>query len=117
MLPERIELLYNRLFFEHPLRQMVTLDKNRIDALSKLAQIEVSEEECADYIKDCSTILAFVNQIQSVNTEDIAPLSHALDAVQRLRLDEVTETNQRDALEQLSEHIESHLYAVPKVIE
>lgn len=96
---------------------MVLLDKKHIDNLSQLAQIEVSDDEVDHYIEDCSAILDFVNEIQSINTDNVAPLNHALDATQRLRQDKVTENNQQDTLEAICEHIDSHLYAVPKVIE
>lgn len=93
------------------------LDKKNIEALSRLAKIEVNDNEVDQYVTDCSTILDFVNQIQSVNTDKISPLNHPLEIQQRLREDAVSEKNQREALESLCDHIESHLYTVPKVIE
>ena len=44
-------------------------------------------------------------------------MAHPLDAVQRLRRDEVTEPNQRDALQAVAPAVEDGLFLVPKVIE
>ena len=55
--------------------------------------------------------------MQSVNTDSVAPLAHPLDVTQRLREDEVTESNRRDELQQLAPEVEEGLYLVPKVIE
>lgn len=45
------------------------------------------------------------------------PMAHPLDAVQKLRPDVVTETNQRDAFQAIAPATEDGLYLVPKVIE
>jgi len=52
-----------------------------------------------------------------VQTAGIEPMSHALDVVQPLRADDVTETDQRAGLQAGAPAIEDGLYLVPKVIE
>ena len=64
-----------------------------------------------------SNILNLIDQMQSVNTDDVSPLAHAFDAVQRLREDKVTETDQRDELQKIAPETEEGLFLVPKVIE
>jgi aspartyl-tRNA(Asn)/glutamyl-tRNA(Gln) amidotransferase subunit C len=44
-------------------------------------------------------------------------MAHALDVVQRLREDKVTESDQRDLFQSVAPQVESGLYLVPKVIE
>jgi aspartyl-tRNA(Asn)/glutamyl-tRNA(Gln) amidotransferase subunit C len=44
-------------------------------------------------------------------------MSHALDVVQRLRADVVSETDQRSAYQAIAPAVEAGLYLVPKVIE
>jgi aspartyl-tRNA(Asn)/glutamyl-tRNA(Gln) amidotransferase subunit C len=44
-------------------------------------------------------------------------MSHALDVVQRLRPDEITEADQRDLYQSVAPAVEEGLYLVPKVIE
>jgi aspartyl-tRNA(Asn)/glutamyl-tRNA(Gln) amidotransferase subunit C len=55
--------------------------------------------------------------MQQIDTEGVEPLAHPLDAVQRLRADEVTELNQRDKLQAVAPAVEEGLFLVPKVIE
>ncbi|MDP1940097.1 MAG: Asp-tRNA(Asn)/Glu-tRNA(Gln) amidotransferase subunit GatC, partial [Gallionella sp.] len=50
-------------------------------------------------------------------TTGIAPMSHAQDLSQRLRADNVTETNQRELFQSIAPQVESGLYLVPQVIE
>jgi len=52
-----------------------------------------------------------------VDTRDIKPLAHPLEATQRLRPDTVTETNDRENFQQVAPQTENGLYLVPKVIE
>jgi len=58
-----------------------------------------------------------IDQMQSVDTSQVAPMAHPFDATQRLRADIVTETNQRDYLQLNAPATQSGLYLVPKVIE
>ena len=55
--------------------------------------------------------------MNAIDTSDVEPMAHPLDAVQRLRKDEVTEQNQRDHYQQVAPLTEAGLYLVPKVIE
>ena len=55
--------------------------------------------------------------MQSVDTDNVTPLAHPLDSVQRLRDDEVTETNKRDELQKNAPETDQGLFLVPKVIE
>ena len=62
-------------------------------------------------------ILALIDEMQSINTNDVAPLAHPLDLLQRLRADEITERDYRDELQSLAPEAQEGLYLVPKVIE
>lgn len=76
-----------------------------------------SDAEAAGYVDDLTQILEMVDRLQAVNTDGVAPLSHPLDATQRLRADEVTETNQRDTFQACAPETAEGLYLVPRVVE
>ncbi len=95
----------------------MAIDKHEIEKLSRLARLSVSEEDSADVADRITRILDLVDQLQAVDTTGVAPMSHPLDAVQRLRADEVTELNQREAFQAIAPNAEQGLYLVPKVIE
>jgi aspartyl-tRNA(Asn)/glutamyl-tRNA(Gln) amidotransferase subunit C len=44
-------------------------------------------------------------------------MANPLDAVQRLRADEVTEENRREAYQAIAPAVENGLYLVPRVVE
>ena len=62
-------------------------------------------------------ILAMVDQMAAVDTEGVEPMSHPQEVMQRLRVDGVTETDQREAFQAIAPQVEDGLYLVPKVIE
>jgi len=95
----------------------MSLSRNDIEQIGRLARLEVAESEMDGYVEKLSQILELVEQLQSVDTQDVLPMAHPLDMVQRLRADEVTETDQRDKLQENARDVENGLYTVPKVIE
>ncbi len=95
----------------------MSLDNNDIRKLAILARIQVDDAIIGDVANKISDILAMVDQMQAQDTDSIEPMANPLDAVQRLRRDEVTERNQREAFQAIAPATENGLYLVPKVIE
>ncbi|PTQ87232.1 Asp-tRNA(Asn)/Glu-tRNA(Gln) amidotransferase subunit GatC [Agitococcus lubricus] len=93
----------------------LTLDD--INKIAHLARLGLSDEEKSRYTDSLNNILGLIDDLQAVNTQGIAPLSHAVDVTQPLRPDVVTESNQRDAYQQIAPAVQDGLYLVPKVIE
>jgi aspartyl-tRNA(Asn)/glutamyl-tRNA(Gln) amidotransferase subunit C len=82
-----------------------------------LARIRVDDEQVSALEKDLGNILDLVDQLAAADTDSVEPMAHPLNAVQRLRADEVTETNQREAFQAIAPATENGLYLVPRVIE
>ena len=95
----------------------MALDRSDVEKIAHLARLQIDEQEIPQYTENLSNILDLVNQMQAVDTTDIEPMANALDAVQRLRADEVTESNNREKLQGIAPAAESGLFQVPKVIE
>lgn len=95
----------------------MSLNRSEVEKIAHLARLEISEADVAAYAHSLSDILALVAQMDAVNTHGVAPMAHPLDAVQRLRADEVSETNQREKFQAIAPQVEAGLYLVPKVIE
>ena len=93
------------------------LERTDIEKIAWLARLAVDEEDIPDYQRDLSNILTLVEQMNTVDTDGIAPMAHPLDLAQRLRPDEVTETDQRELFQGSAVEVEDGLYLVPKVIE
>mgnify|MGYP001005772888 CR=1 FL=1 len=75
------------------------------------------DEEGSALETDLGNILDLVDQLGAADTDSVEPMAHPLNAVQRLRADEVTETNQREAFQAIAPATENGLYLVPRVIE
>ena len=95
----------------------MSLNTQDVKRIAHLARIAVSEEEAEATLVKLSGILGLIEEMQSVDTSGIAPMSHSQDVTQRLRADVVTESNQRDLLQSIAPAVENGLYLVPKVIE
>jgi aspartyl-tRNA(Asn)/glutamyl-tRNA(Gln) amidotransferase subunit C len=95
----------------------MSIERTEVENVAHLARIAIDDNDIAGYTEDLTNILALVDQMQSVTTDDIEPMAHPLDASQRLRADQVIEINQRDHFQKIAPMAESGLYLVPKVIE
>lgn len=89
--------------------------------LARLARIAVSADEVSTLQSQLNGIFGLIDQLQAVDTQGVEPLAHPLDVVtplsQRLREDEATEGNRRDANMANAPAAENGLFLVPKVIE
>ncbi|MCF7982201.1 MAG: Asp-tRNA(Asn)/Glu-tRNA(Gln) amidotransferase subunit GatC [Pseudomonadales bacterium] len=95
----------------------MTIQRTDVQNAAHLARIAIDENDIEGYTQDLANILALVDQMQTINTDEIEPMAHPTDAIQRLRPDQVTEENQRDHFQQIAPATENGLYLVPKVIE
>lgn len=95
----------------------MSLTDDQIRRLARLARIALEPRESGAVAERLNRILELVGQIQAVDTAGIEPMSHALDLVQRLRPDEVSEPDRREAYQSVAPAVEEGLYLVPKVIE
>ncbi len=95
----------------------MSLDKNDVEKIAHLARLQIAAEDVEEYASSLSSILNLVEQMDSVNTDNVHPMAHPTDAVQRLRDDVVTETDQRDHFQANAPEVTDGLYLVPRVIE
>jgi len=95
----------------------MSVSESDIARVAELARIRLDENEIPELTNRMQTILSLIDQMQAVNTDQVAIMSNPLDAVQRLRADSVTEHDQRDAFQSLAPACEQGLYLVPKVID
>jgi aspartyl-tRNA(Asn)/glutamyl-tRNA(Gln) amidotransferase subunit C len=95
----------------------MAIDRDEIARIAHLARLEVSDESVARTAEELANILEFVGQMDSVDTADVTPMAHPLDANQRLRQDQITETDRRSDFQACAPAVENGLYLVPKVIE
>ena len=94
----------------------MSLSENELKTSAALAYIDVTPEDTVQLADDVSHIMAFIEQLRSIDTTGISPLLHPLEVEQRLRSDEVTETDHTDALSKIAPLFSDNLYWVPAVL-
>ena len=99
----------------------MSLSDDQVRRIARLARIDVSPAEVPPVVERLNRILGLVEQMRAVDTSGIEPMAHPLDAQlpegQRLRPDEVTEKDRREAYQAVAPATQDGLYLVPKVIE
>lgn len=95
----------------------MSLTPDEVKKIAHLARLNLSTEEITRFTPELSKILQFIEQMSAVDTSNIEALAHPLDISQRLRLDNITETDLREKFQGLAPRVEAGLYLVPKVIE
>jgi aspartyl-tRNA(Asn)/glutamyl-tRNA(Gln) amidotransferase subunit C len=96
----------------------MSLTPGQIETIAGLARLALRSEEIPVYTESLGRILRLVSELAQVDTGDIEPLAHPLTGqVQRLRPDEVSSGNGRDAYQRNAPQVQAGLYLVPRVIE
>ncbi len=95
----------------------MSLTPEEVKKIAFLARLAIKEENIGQYSEDLSGILGLVDQMDAANTDNIEPMAHPQDAMQRLRDDVVTEIDQREKLMKNAPATENGLFLVPKVLD
>jgi aspartyl-tRNA(Asn)/glutamyl-tRNA(Gln) amidotransferase subunit C len=69
----------------------MSLDKETVARIARLARLKVPEEELEPLAGELSGILAWIEQLNEVDTKDVAPLASVSDVTLPMRQDKVTD--------------------------
>jgi len=95
----------------------MSLNPSQLKHVAHLSRIAVEDSNIPTLVQDLNAILAFAEQLKDSRLDELAPMAHPLDQQQPLRADVVSESNQRDTLQQGAPAADRGLFLVPKVIE
>lgn len=95
----------------------MSLKPSDVEYLAHLARLQVDPAELPGVVDKLTRIVGFVDQLQQVDTAGVEPMAHPLDMNQRLRPDQVTETDDSARYQQNAAQVAEGLYLVPRVIE
>ena len=95
----------------------MSIDKDKIKHVSKLARISVDEKKIDGLTKDLSSIFKFIEQLNELNTDKVEPLSSILNEPMRSRKDEINDGKIREKILGNSPQKNEEFFVVPKVIE
>jgi aspartyl-tRNA(Asn)/glutamyl-tRNA(Gln) amidotransferase subunit C len=96
----------------------MSLTRSQVESIAHLARLDISEAELPVFADSLSKILSFVEQLSAADTNSVEPMAHPLDGEsQRLRADDVTETDHHEKYQANAPAVTDALYLVPRVIE
>jgi aspartyl-tRNA(Asn)/glutamyl-tRNA(Gln) amidotransferase subunit C len=96
----------------------MSLTRAQVEGIAHLARLEITEAQMPVYVDSLSRIIDLVEQLAAADTAGVEPMAHPLaDQVQRLRADEVTESDRHDKYQRNASAVAAGLYLVPKVLD
>jgi len=95
----------------------MSINKETVKKISKLARISVSDQQASVLEKNLNSILSFVNQLNELNTEKIQPISTISSQKLIMRDDVVKVSNQKEDILKNAPEKNNSYYIVPKVVE
>ena len=93
------------------------MNKDTIIKIADLAKIEIKQDQINDIVSSLEKILNLVDEMNSINTDNVKPMAHPLNLKQELRKDKVLEINNRDLFQKDNKHTDNGYYKVPKIID
>jgi len=88
-----------------------------IQKIADLARLHLQPEEKAKLEKDLQAILAYVEQLKSLNTEGVEPTSHVLNLENVYRADQSVQSSVRDKVLKYAPESEGTFFKVPKTVD
>ena len=95
----------------------MSIDKDTVKHISKLARISLDEKKIDSLSKDLSSIMKFIEKLNELNTDKTTPLSSIINSSLRTREDEIKDGKIRDQILKNSPDKNKEFFVVPKVIE
>ena len=95
----------------------MSIDKDTVKHISKLARISLDEKKINSLSKDLSSIMKFIEKLNKLNTDNITPLTSIINTTLKSRVDEVKDGKIRDQILKNSPEKNEEFFVVPKVID
>ena len=95
----------------------MSIDKDTVKHISKLARISLDEKKISSLSKDLSSIMKFIEKLNELNTDETTPLTSIINASLKSREDEVKDGKIRDQILKNSPEKNEEFFVVPKVVD
>ena len=95
----------------------MSIDKDTVKHISKLARISLDEKKINNLSKDLSSIMKFIEKLNELNTDKTTPLTSIINTSLKSREDEVKDEKIRDQILKNSPEKNEEFFVVPKVVD
>ena len=93
------------------------MDKKTVANIAYLSRLKLNSDNEEKITSDLENIIKFVDQLDDVNVENIAPLTNPLEKTAKTRSDEVTAKNRKDMFLERAPKSNEDYFLVPRVVE
>lgn len=93
------------------------ISKNTLEYLSKLALLNLKEEEKSKLVEQLSEILVYFNKLNDLDTENIQPMTHPIEGLQNVFREDIPKKSlsNEEALKN-AEHKKDGFFKAPKIL-
>ena len=95
----------------------MSIDKNTVTKIARLARIKVEESEKDKLAGELSNILKMIEELNAVNTEGVEPLTSVVQMQMHAREDIVTDGGIPEKILKNAPESTAGFFVVPKVVE
>lgn len=95
----------------------MAVDNETVKRVAFLSRLKVEDNKTEAVKEEFNKILAWIEELNEINTENVEPLISVNDIELRLREDNVTAGNCKDDILKNAPSAEYDYFAVPKVVE
>ena len=93
------------------------VDQATVKRIARLARIRIDDGEAAALQGELTGILNWVEQLDEVDTSNVAPMTQVVPMEMKKRADVVTDGNKADVIVANAPMSEDNFFVVPKVVE
>ena len=95
----------------------MSVDEKTVARIAHLSRIKMEDDKLGPLTEELNSILKWVEQLDEVDTENVAPMTSAVDTKLHWRQDKVNDGEKADDVTANAPQSEYGFFAVPKVIE
>lgn len=95
----------------------MAIDANTVRKAARLARIRVEEAQLEPLAQELTSIMAWIEQLNEVDTDGVEPMTSCVACALPLREDVVTDGNKREAVLANAPKADRGFFVVPKVVE
>jgi aspartyl-tRNA(Asn)/glutamyl-tRNA(Gln) amidotransferase subunit C len=94
----------------------MALTRENVEKIAALSRLKFKEEEIETFRNQLNNILAYVDKLAEVNTDDVEPVFHAFEAKNVFREDIVKPSLSNELAVKNAPNAEEGAFIVPKVV-
>jgi aspartyl-tRNA(Asn)/glutamyl-tRNA(Gln) amidotransferase subunit C len=95
----------------------MSVDKNTVKRVAKLARLAFPEERLEAMAGELNKLLAWVEQLNEVDTDAVEPMTSVVKMALNMREDIITDGGAAGEVTRGAPQGEDHFFVVPKVVE